>query len=117
MDQKFNDDTNPFAGRDEAIRNLGGMVWLYEKHLAKFIVTYAASPLYIRSLLISGQSNEARIMAHSIKGLAGTLGMSRLYRAAAALEKAIINSELDLENPLLHYEICMNEILDFHDKD
>ena len=117
MDHKTKDDTNPFAGKDKAIKNLGGMVWLYEKHVARFMVTYADSPVNIRRLLISGETSEARILAHSIKGLAGTLGMDRLYHAAAALEKSITDSGPGTEIQLLHYEICLNEILAFHNKD
>lgn len=108
--------TGPFSGRDKAIKNMGGMVWLYEKHLAKFMSAYADSPLNIRNFLIEGELQEARILAHSIKGLSATLGMDRLSKASAALELAIINRSCNIEILLLNYEVCLNEILDAHQK-
>jgi len=112
MDLHTESDSGPFSGREKAIKNMGGMVWLYEKHLAKFMSAYADSPLNIRTLIIEGDLHEARLLAHSIKGLSATLGMERLSKASAALELAIINQNRSIEILLLNYEICLNEIID-----
>ena len=106
----------PFS-REESIRNLGGMVWLYEKHLLKFKTLYANSAEEIRSDLQTGRIEDARLLAHSVKGLAGTLGLDSLYIASSYLERSIINEELRLGERLLYYETCLNEVIKSSDKE
>lgn len=103
--------SGPFSGREKAIRNLGGMVWLYEKHLTKFMTAYSDSPASIRNYLAEGNIHDARILTHSIKGLSATLGMDRLHHASCSLENAIKNHSCNIEIQLVNYEICINEIL------
>jgi len=88
---------DPFGGRNKAIENLGGFENLYNKHLSKFKANYANSYLDVTKLLEDGQSADARRLAHSVKGLAGTLGLPFLENASANLEAAILNEESDLE--------------------
>ena len=82
--------SDPLSGRVEAIKNLGGNELLYNKHIGKFKINYANSTDHIDTLLEEQNYDEARRLAHSIKGLSGTLGMPNLQSAAAALEKAIL---------------------------
>ncbi len=88
---------DPYAGKKEAIENLGGSRALYEKHLAKFKKNYAEAGEQMESHLTSGDRNEARILAHSVKGLAGTLGLTYLARSAGDLESAITCGAPDLD--------------------
>lgn len=96
---------NPFRDRMAAIENLGGMVNLYEKHLGRFRENYEGAEGEIRRLLEAGDLVEAHRLAHSIKGLAGTLGLPYLQSAASALEeylKSTLNSQLlpsEIQNP------------------
>lgn len=101
----------PADGRDEAIKNLGGMVWLYEKHLLKFKTKYSDSAAITREHLSNGNTDDARILIHSIKGLAGTLGLRRLYYAASDLEQAIKTSDTSTGMFLDIYEDILSEIL------
>ena len=78
---------NPFRDRAAAIENLGGMVNLYEKHLGRFRENYEGAEGEIRRLLEVGDREEAHRLAHSIKGLAGTLGLPYLQSAASELEE------------------------------
>lgn len=94
---------DPFAGREEAIKNLGGLTSIYYKHVEKFKANYADSTRKIASLLAEKNFDEARRLAHSIKGLGGTLGMLDVMESAAELEKAILRGEgydlcVELEN-------------------
>ena len=102
--------------RETAIKNLGGMVWLYEKQLCKFKTTYADSAIMAKEYLLHGNTGEARILIHSIKGLAGTLGMRQLYYAAADLEQAIIKSDPSLDNLMQQYEKYLEATLSHSDK-
>ena len=72
-----------------AIKRLGGMEALYEKHLAKFKIQYAKSSDMIKEFITSGQFEEAHRFAHSVKGLAGTLGLFDIQQKAAELEQSI----------------------------
>ncbi len=107
----------PIIDRESAIKNLGGMVWLYEKHLAKFRNTYADSSLILDDYLINGKTDEARILIHTIKGLAGTLGLRQLYYAAADLEKSILTSDSSLYFALQIYDSCLKGFLQTSVKD
>jgi CheY-like chemotaxis protein/HPt (histidine-containing phosphotransfer) domain-containing protein len=94
---------DPFAGREEAIKNMGGIESIYNKHIKKFKVNYAASTEHIVTLLEEKNYDEARRLAHSIKGLGGTLGMIDVMESSAELEKAILKGEdydlqVELEN-------------------
>lgn len=94
---------HPFAGREEAIKNLGGLESIYYKHVEKFKVNYANSSAYILQLMEDQNYDEARRLAHSIKGLGGTLGMLEVQSASAKLEKAILKENgydftIELEN-------------------
>lgn len=87
---------SPYSGRDKAIENLGGNVALYEKHLAKFQENYVNSADDLENLLSTGELKEAKILAHSVKGLAGTLGLLPLSESARKLEEALDAGE---DNP------------------
>jgi PAS domain S-box-containing protein len=90
-----NSDTlrDPFAGRDDAIKNLGGLESIYYKHVEKFKLNYANTADHIEALLDEKNYDEARRLAHSIKGLGGTLGMLDVMEASTLLEKSILNGD------------------------
>ncbi|MBK5263033.1 MAG: response regulator, partial [Peptostreptococcaceae bacterium] len=88
---------DPFAGKGEAIANLGGLENLYNKHLSKFKENYVTSYEEVIKLLAEGELIDARRLVHSVKGLAGTLGLPYLEKASANLEAAILKDETDLE--------------------
>lgn len=98
-------DEDPLACRDEAIKNLGGMESIYTKHINKFKLNYAESAQRIKELIDGSNYDEARRLAHSIKGLGGTLGMQTVQRTAADLEQAILKGEsYDATSELIAFE-------------
>ncbi len=103
MNNNPNEPARPCIGRDSAIQNMGGMTWLYEKHLSKFKRDYAKSVSELQILISTNRFEEARILAHSIKGLSGTLGLYNLHLAAGALEKAIIECSPQSEDRLAEF--------------
>lgn len=100
----MNKKENPFSGREKAIAYMGGNTALYEKHLNKFQVKYAVADQEMELLLSSGELEDAEILAHSIKGLAGTLGLTPLYDAAAGLEQTLKQNAGDLTEALLCFK-------------
>jgi len=73
----------------EAAKNLGCSEKQYIKHLTKFKTSYAHVDNDIQELLLDKNFTEAHRIAHSVKGLAGTLGLLTLQQVAAGLEAAL----------------------------
>ncbi|WP_428825163.1 CBS domain-containing protein [Azonexus sp. IMCC34842] len=66
-----------------------GRLSSYSRLLTKFAANHAGDFAQIRQQLAAGQVEEARRLAHSMKGAAGTLGAVAVQRSAAALDSAI----------------------------
>lgn len=106
---------DPFAGREDAIKNLGGLESIYYKHVEKFRINYANTAEHIAALLAEKNYDEARRLAHSIKGLGGTLGMLDVMESSSELEKAIQKGEgydfrVELENFDMELKAAINAI-------
>lgn len=70
-----------------ALRQLGNNVKLYNKLLDQFQKSYAGSTQDIAGSVKAGDFETAERSAHTIKGLAGSLGASALQEASLQLEK------------------------------
>ncbi len=101
----------PDAGKAQAIENLGGSVALYEKHLARFKKNYAQAYASMQEYLDGNHKKEARQFAHSIKGLAGMLGLTCLARSAEVLEGALGRGAEDLSKELSIFRERLEEIV------
>lgn len=73
----------------DGVRRLMGNHQLYRKLLKAFVDRERDSAERIAEDLQAGDREQARLRAHSLKGLAGNIGAHRLARSAAALETAI----------------------------
>lgn len=103
---------NSLAGREEAIKNLGGHESIYNKHIQKFKANYDKSTEQIAHLLEERDFVEARRLAHSIKGLSGTLGMLNVMESSAELEKAILKGEgYDLSKELDNFDKDLKAVI------
>lgn len=61
----------------------------YQRLLLSFAGSHAGDFAQMRALLAGGNAEEARRLAHSIKGAAATLGATRVFETAAAVDHAI----------------------------
>jgi HPt (histidine-containing phosphotransfer) domain-containing protein len=79
------------AGIDTAsgLRRVAGNKRLYRSLLSQFVEKQGDSSVQIADALGNGDRNLAERIAHTVKGVAGTLGMTDVQSAAAAVEKAI----------------------------
>jgi HPt (histidine-containing phosphotransfer) domain-containing protein len=71
-----------------ALRQLAGSEKLYLSILTKFRTMYRTLPDAMQADMESGNLEKLRRDAHTVKGLAGTMGHSGLGEAAARLERS-----------------------------
>lgn len=107
---------NPYIGKEEAIENMGGNPALYEKHLAKFKKNYAEAADTLESYLKAGDRYEAKRLAHSVKGLAATLGLTWLAEAAKELETAIDEEHEDLHSETADFQRRLAQVTEDRDQ-
>lgn len=107
---------NPYIGKDEAIENMGGSPALYEKHLAKFKKNYTEAGDTLESYLKAGDRQEAKRLAHSVKGLAATLGLTWLAEAAKELETAIDENQEELLSETANFQKRLAQVTEDRDK-
>jgi CheY-like chemotaxis protein len=71
------------------LRRAAGMLGIYLKLLRQFAVDYVAADTALGSMLGAKQLAEAERYAHTLKGLAGTLGATELQGCVARIEDAL----------------------------
>ncbi|CAK0751900.1 two-component system, sensor histidine kinase [Gammaproteobacteria bacterium] len=65
----------------------------YIHFLCKYDNLHADDSAQLRVSLAQGDENKARCLAHSLKGISGTLGITQVHEAAGALENALRGGE------------------------
>lgn len=85
-----------------ALRQLGNNMKLYTKLLDQFQKSYATAGRDLAESVAAGDFETAERSAHTIKGLAGSLGVSSLQETAAVLERLCKEqaSEAELAEPM-----------------
>jgi two-component system sensor histidine kinase/response regulator len=69
----------------------------YERLLRDFVTRYAGAADTVRSELAAGKRDDAQRTAHTLKGVAGTIGAGELQARAAALEQALRSGASEVE--------------------
>jgi two-component system sensor histidine kinase/response regulator len=79
------------AGVDVAsgLKRVAGNVALYRNLLGKFVEGQADAPDAIRKALRAGDRALAERLSHTLKGVSGNIGASRVQTAAAEVERAV----------------------------
>jgi PAS domain S-box-containing protein len=104
------------------LKSLRGNENSYVRLLRKYASLHDQDIQHIRQALDKGQADEARRLAHTLKGVAGTLGASVVRDLAARLERAILDAapaaELaELIAPLEQAQINLCAAIHAHDAD
>ena len=95
-----------------ALRRLGGNKDLWINLLKELARDYSDSPEKLRKKIDQQNLEEAQLLAHTVKGLAGNLAAEQLELAAHALEKALENEKLETINSLLdNYQKALSQVL------
>jgi len=66
---------------------------LYRDLLAQFAARHESTGIRIKEAVESGDHNQAERLAHSLKGVAGNLGINQIFVLAGTLERAIRESQ------------------------
>jgi PAS domain S-box-containing protein len=87
---------------------------LYLSLLRKFLAGNGETAEKIRQSLDSGDRETATLLAHTLKGVAGAIGASRLQTCAASLEQAFRewHGREEMDALLAAVESALNEVLD-----
>lgn len=95
---------------DEALQRFVENVPLYEKYLIKFlddVHMQDAIEAYVKK-----QYGEMAAQLHALKGMAGTLGITKLYSACSSLVADLRNNEFEFLDEKMkkvecEYEMCI----------
>ena len=79
----------PGIDSEAALARMSGKMDLYQMMLQAFLEAGEKIPGEIRGALDAGDTDTARRSAHTLKGLAGTIGATKVQKAAEVLEHAI----------------------------
>ncbi len=81
----------PIEGVDleSGLRNLCGNVLGYLRQLRQFDANHREDMQKLSACLADGQIDKARFLAHTLKGAAGTLGLTQLQEAVEALDRSL----------------------------
>ena len=80
----------PGIDTQSGLFRVGGNAKLLRSLLVKFAETHAPFVADIQEAMAKGNTQQARRMAHTLKGVAGTIGALRLQALAAALESSLL---------------------------
>ena len=72
---------------------------LFRRLLSTFLKDYTAADREISGFLAAGSMDDAHRLAHTVKGVAGSIGALRLSAAAAVLEKQASDKVLETSGP------------------
>ncbi len=85
---------------------------IYRQALIDFARNYADVPARISRFLASGDTEEAYLLSHSLKGISGNLSVSRVYDLAAKLDLAICKRQIDAAlSWIAPLEDALNDVL------
>ena len=76
--------------RDKGLRLVGGKVERYVSLLRRFAASHGQTVTKIEEAMAANDRHQAEMLAHTLKGLAGTFAAAELYRAAEAVEHALL---------------------------
>jgi HPt (histidine-containing phosphotransfer) domain-containing protein len=95
------------------LRHTGNDALFYVHILRRFRDGYANTAAEIRRLWATQGLEDAHRLAHSVKGLAGTIGAKELQQAAKCVESGFHTGELDpMTEQLATFETCLRVVTD-----
>jgi len=102
----------PGLNVSESLRRMGGNIKVFYRMLEQFSLDQKNVAAEIRSALANGDRNKAERLAHTLKGLSGTIGSELLQNKSKALEDSIKNNrDAEIESHLVGVASTLDELL------
>ncbi|GAB1409200.1 hypothetical protein MASR1M90_03540 [Desulfovibrionales bacterium] len=98
-------DNAPVLLVEEGVARFMGERELYFDSVASFQHTYKDACSQFKEQCAAGQGKDARILVHSLRGIAGNLGAKALHLAASSLEEQMIEYDIDVKEEYIN-EFC-----------
>ena len=77
---------------------------------------YADAATTIRKFLDAGEQKDAKILAHSIVGISGSLGAEQVYAAATNLDRALVQGHMAaVEQAFPDFQESLARLIDYID--
>ena len=97
----------------DGLKRVGGSKDFYRKLLLKFADSYHGFEKELRNLLSAGDIETATRNAHSLKGVAGNLGATELFKWAGDLEIVLKDNRVDsLDDNISKVSTTLSEVLE-----
>jgi CheY-like chemotaxis protein len=96
----------------DGLKRVGGNRRLYRDLLMKFAAKHSDASLQISDALHIGDRNTAERIAHTVKGVAGNIGIKPVQFAAEKLEKAIRENDSAIETTLHDFTSVLRTQID-----
>jgi CheY-like chemotaxis protein len=96
----------------DGLSRVGGNVQLYRGLLVKFAAKHNDAGLQVTAALDRRDHEVAQRIAHTIKGVAGNIGIKRVHAAAERLEKAIRENNSTIPNLLQDFTSALRTQID-----
>ncbi len=93
-----------------ALKKLANNQRLMKKLLNEFKNDYQYSAEEVTKLLSYGKKDDAARIAHTIKGLAGTIAAEKLREISTELETSIKQNNYDLQDKIIEFDKAMHEV-------
>jgi len=102
----------PGIDMEAGIARVGGNRKLYHSLLVKLHDGYADAAARLRGQIEAGQLQEAQLLSHSLKGVAGNVGARRLQAAASDVEAPLKHSQEVPAAALEAFDAALQEVVD-----
>ncbi len=96
---------------DAALENIGGNQAFYKRMMGKFIREYSDGAQRIRDYLDSADYENAYIIAHSLKSVAGYLGAKTMWQKASALSNALDEQFENISTEMMEFDAELSQLL------
>ncbi len=96
-------DNQAYLDWEKAIGRIGGNKKKYREIVEQFIRNHSEDADKLENLLSLKEFTEAKLLVHTVKGIADNIGAIRLKEAGLALEQAILNNDQNQLDRAMHH--------------
>ena len=80
--------------------------------LEKFVEEFAATPAQLAAAIDAGNTEQAALLVHKVKGAAGNLSMGQLHHCSDALEQQLRSAPDQVAPALAAFDAALGAVLE-----